>query len=84
MRASSGLSDLVPAAVADWLQRERGVWCASGNFYALDLSESLNVEASGGVVRLGFLHYNTLQEVDRVLQALEDVSNARLPSSMPE
>ena len=84
VRASSGLSDLVPAAVADWLQRERGVWCASGNFYALDLSESLNVEASGGVVRLGFLHYNTLQEVDRVLQALEDVSNARLPSSMPE
>ena len=80
VRASGGLSDVVPAAVADWLQRERGVWCASGNFYALDLSESLNVEASGGVVRLGFLHYNTMEEVGRVLQALEDVSSARLPT----
>ena len=48
-------------------QRERGIWCASGNFYALDLSEGLELEPSG-LVRLAFLHYNTMQEVDHVLQ----------------
>jgi len=52
---------------------ERGIYCASGNFYALGLSTRLGVEDAGGWCRLGFLHYNTADEVDRVLQAIEDV-----------
>jgi len=39
---------------------------ASGNFYAVDLTEALNVEQTGGLVRFGFLHYNTIAEVDKV------------------
>lgn len=51
---------------------ERGIFCASGNFYALELSTVLGVEDVGGWCRLGFLHYNTPEEVDHVLQAIED------------
>ena len=44
-------SDLEPGAVVEWLQATHKVWCASGNFYALDLTEALGVETSGGLVR---------------------------------
>ena len=44
-------SDLEPGAVAEWLEATHKVWCASGNFYALDLTEALGVETSGGLVR---------------------------------
>ena len=49
----------------------RGVLCASGNFYALGLTEALGLEGTGGVARVGFLHYNTPQDVDTVLGAIE-------------
>jgi selenocysteine lyase/cysteine desulfurase len=32
--------------------------------------ERLGLEASGGAVRIGFCHYNTPDEVDRVLEEL--------------
>eukprot|EP00947_MAST-08B_sp_MAST-8B-sp1_P002519 g2519.t1 len=51
---------------------DRGIYCASGNFYALELStEVLGVEEAGGFCRLGFLHYNTESEVEKVLEAIE-------------
>lgn len=52
----------------------RGVWCTSGNHYAGFWDEHSGGLArnDAGMVRLSFLHYNTLQEVDRVLSALED------------
>ncbi len=45
------------------------VW--DGNFYALALSERLGVEPSGGLLRIGLVHYNTVEEVDRLLAVLE-------------
>ena len=45
------------------------VW--DGNYYALNLSERLGVESSGGMVRIGCAHYNTLSEIDRLLEAIE-------------
>lgn len=45
------------------------VW--DGNFYALALSERLGVEPSGGLLRIGLVHYNTLDEIERCLRALE-------------
>jgi cysteine desulfurase family protein (TIGR01976 family) len=41
----------------------------AGNFYALPLTEALGLEPEG-MLRIGFLHYNTLDEVDRVIDAL--------------
>jgi cysteine desulfurase family protein (TIGR01976 family) len=45
-----------------------GVW-AHDSWYSLDLYQRLGY--SGKSVRIGFIHYNTLDEVDRLLQALE-------------
>lgn len=49
---------------------DRGIFTWDGNYYALDLTERLGVERDGGFLRIGFVHYNTPEEVDRVLQAL--------------
>ena len=43
----------------------------NGNFYALNISERLGVESSGGMLRIGLAHYNTLDEVDKCLRVLE-------------
>jgi cysteine desulfurase family protein (TIGR01976 family) len=51
---------------------ERGIFTWDGNFYALNLTERLGVEKSGGVLRVGLVHYNTAQEVDRLLAALRE------------
>jgi cysteine desulfurase family protein (TIGR01976 family) len=48
----------------------RGIFVWSGNFYAVDLVDRLGLADSGGVVRLGFTHYHTIDEVDRTLDAL--------------
>jgi selenocysteine lyase/cysteine desulfurase len=49
---------------------DRGIFTWDGNFYALNLTERLGVEQSGGVLRVGLVHYNTVEEVDRLLTAL--------------
>lgn len=49
---------------------EQGIFTWSGNYYAIGLTERLGVEQSGGLLRIGFVHYNTPEEVDRTLTAL--------------
>ena len=47
-----------------------GMFTWAGNYYALNLTQRLGVEASGGMLRLGLVHYNTENEISRVLEAL--------------
>ena len=49
---------------------ERGIFTWDGNYYAINLTERLGVEQDGGFLRIGFVHYNTEEEVDRVLAEL--------------
>src|SRR6195256_5213739 len=49
---------------------DRGFFTWDGNYYALNLTEHLDVEKSGGFLRIGLVHYNTEEEVDRLLAAL--------------
>jgi len=49
---------------------ERGIFVWDGHFYAKELVEQLGLAEAGGLIRIGFAHYNTLAEVDRVLQEL--------------
>ncbi|HEX6231481.1 MAG TPA: cysteine desulfurase-like protein [Actinomycetota bacterium] len=49
---------------------ERGIFVWDGHYYALALMERLGLQASGGAVRIGFCHYHTPDEVDRVLDEL--------------
>lgn len=44
-----------------------------GHFHSLRLLESLGLPAQDGVVRVSLAHYNTRQEMDRLLQALEEI-----------
>ena len=44
-----------------------------GDFYAKRLIEDLGLDKQGGVVRVSMVHYNTIEEVDRLIQALETV-----------
>ena len=52
---------------------ERGIFTWDGNYYALNLTERLDVEKSGGFLRIGLAHYNTAEEVGRVLAALREI-----------
>jgi cysteine desulfurase family protein (TIGR01976 family) len=62
-----------PRELAAYLA-ERGMFAWDGNYYALNLSERLGVEASGGMLRIGLVHYNTAEEVDRLLAALRELA----------
>src|ERR1700736_5407910 len=53
---------------------DRGLFTWDGNYYALNLTEHLDVEKSGGFLRIGLVHYNTAEEVDRLLAALREVA----------
>ena len=61
-----------PRALAEALG-QRGIFAWDGNYYALSLTERLGVEADGGMLRIGLVHYNTAAEVDRLLAALHEI-----------
>jgi cysteine desulfurase family protein (TIGR01976 family) len=63
------LKDLHPRRVAQQLA-EQGIYVWDGNYYAVNVTERLGLEASGGMVRIGAVHYNTLEEVERLKEAL--------------
>ncbi len=53
---------------------DRGFFTWDGNYYALNLSERLDVEKDGGFLRIGLAHYNTAEEVQRFLSALREIA----------
>ena len=53
---------------------ECGIFTWDGNYYALNLTERLDVEKDGGFLRIGLAHYNTASEVERLLQALREIT----------
>jgi cysteine desulfurase family protein (TIGR01976 family) len=67
------LANHTPTEVAAFLG-ERGIFTWDGNYYALNLTERLGVEATGGLLRIGLVHYNTMEEVDRLLAALREIA----------
>jgi cysteine desulfurase family protein (TIGR01976 family) len=53
---------------------ERGFFTWDGNYYALNLTEQLDVDRLGGFLRIGLVHYNTMDEVERLLAALREIA----------
>ena len=51
---------------------ERGIFVWAGNFYALELTEALGLEPEG-VLRVGLLHYNSMEEVNFFLESVREV-----------
>jgi cysteine desulfurase family protein (TIGR01976 family) len=66
------LAGRTPRELAEALGR-RGIFCWDGNYYAINLTERLGVEADGGMLRIGLVHYNTAEEIDRLLEALNEL-----------
>lgn len=54
---------------------QRGIFAWHGNYYALELSEQLGYEPEG-MLRIGFVHYNTQAEVARILDELRRIGSA--------
>lgn len=59
----------MPASQLAALLGRRGIFSWHGNYYALNLSEGLGHEPEG-MLRVGLVHYNTAEEVDRLLAEL--------------
>jgi len=72
LRIDDGKPGHTPLELATKLG-ERGIFTWDGNYYALNLTEKLNVEKSGGFLRIGLVHYNTTEEVDRLVAALHEI-----------
>ncbi len=56
---------------------ERGIFTWDGHYFALDLARRLGVESSGGWLRIGLVHYNTAEEVARVVEELRNIAARR-------
>jgi selenocysteine lyase/cysteine desulfurase len=62
-----------PRQVAEELD-EANIYVWDGNYYALAVTERLGLEDSGGMVRVGPVHYNTLEEIRRFGEVLGMIS----------
>jgi cysteine desulfurase family protein (TIGR01976 family) len=56
---------------------EQGIFVWNGDYYAVAPLERLGLLDKGGLVRIGFTHYNTEEEVDRALQELHALARRR-------
>lgn len=62
-----------PRAVAEHLAR-RAITAWDGDFYAYELIRALDLSDDGGLLRVGFVHYNTTAELDRLSDALLELA----------
>jgi selenocysteine lyase/cysteine desulfurase len=49
---------------------EEGIYTWDGNYYALSVTEQLGLEDTGGMIRVGPVHYNTVEEIEKFREAL--------------
>jgi len=64
------VQNLTPQEVAQFLG-EHGLCVSCGSFYADRVTETLGLHDTGGFVRIGISLYNTVGEVDRVIDCLK-------------
>ena len=69
------LQGIAPRRLAERLADE-GFYTWDGNYYALAVTQRLGVEESGGMLRVGAAHYNTLDEVQRFAEALQRIAKS--------
>jgi selenocysteine lyase/cysteine desulfurase len=62
-----------PREVAQRLA-DKGIYVWDGNYYALGVTERLGLEDKGGMVRVGPVHYNTLEEIQRFGEVIREIA----------
>jgi cysteine desulfurase family protein (TIGR01976 family) len=67
------IGDMNPRMVAEKLAAEN-IYVWDGNYYAINVTERLGLEDKGGMVRVGAVHYNTLDEVAKLGEALKKIA----------
>jgi cysteine desulfurase family protein (TIGR01976 family) len=67
------LKGFSPQQVAEKLGK-RDIYVWDGNYYALSVTEALGLEGSGGMVRVGPVHYNTVEEIHRFGEVLGEIA----------
>lgn len=80
----SRFQDRVPTVVFDVagftssevtsLLDQRGIYCWHGHYYAIDICNALG-QSERGMVRVGILHTNTAEEIDRLLHAIREIAD---------
>lgn len=72
----AGTIALVPTtSTPDQLARrlaDRRVAAGAGHFYAVRCLEALGIEPDSGVLRISLVHYNSAEDVDRLISALDE------------
>ncbi|MCL4273370.1 MAG: cysteine desulfurase-like protein [Anaerolineales bacterium] len=68
------IGDIPPRRIAEALAKEN-IYVWDGHYYAINVTERLGVEEKGGMVRVGAVHYNTLDEIARLKDALIKIAN---------
>ncbi len=66
------LEGISPSELAARLGAE-GIFVYAGHYYAVEVMRRLDLLESGGLVRIGFVHYNTSAEITRLIQTLENI-----------
>ena len=64
-----------PDLIAEELARQN-IFVWSGHNYALEVARTLGILESGGAVRVGPVHYNSMSEIDETLEALSTILTA--------
>lgn len=67
------LANLPPRRIAEELDKDN-VYAWDGNYYALEVTKRLDVEDKGGMLRVGAVHYNTLEDIERLGQSLARIA----------
>jgi len=62
-----------PRAIAEHLAT-RAISTWDGDFYAWELVRALGLDDAGGLLRIGLVHYNTVEEIDRLVQGLHELT----------
>lgn len=64
--------------VCKWLAEKYSIFAADGHFYATTLADKLGVNQKGGWIRVGLAPYNSDEEVDRFLEAIDSLVSSKL------
>lgn len=67
------IGDMPPQTVAEKLAAEN-IYVWNGNYYAINVTERLGLEDTGGMVRVGPVHYNTVDEINRLGEVLKKIA----------
>jgi len=67
------IEGIPPVTLAKELS-DRGICTWHGHFYAIGLTTKLGVESSGGLLRIGLVHYNTDEEIEYLVHCLREIT----------